>query len=1078
MSFKLTSPRASLVALAFVLAGVNIPLSIASASDDSFASNLLDQTRNYLGMSPPLGETFNLGQSARSGLNCKASEDFEDPAVQTKGARAWQIKCDGWGDLVAGRLYSYSEAGDKATGPDGDWSREFSRRATCNFSASSRTQNSDGARRYDCNLTASNVPYVVLRSGTGNPTVVAEGLPTIQDIVETGYKVVSGAEAPPQSAGSSANVTRLSPSDSAALLRVEAQQHSSAEWISEHAFLDNQSWLFANSEVECRAMKAADSRDQAKRELCLGLNISNQQHFDEPDPQHADEAERHLDVADKLIATLNDPLLEAEAANCRAMHLRNQGKFKEAVEEANKAIGILASAGIQNSGGPGVVPRDSAGDISIDGTLASELNSSTRRGVLNANELTRREQGSVLQAQARYVVATSEERMHDNKNALGAIDAARKPFLASTDRNLRLRSAVPWLASLIDAESGRLELGEGHTSVAQGDFRDALADLHQQGMGAGTPVEGHLYLSLAKAEVGGGNINAGLEDYRHAFDTFLASRGSLGESADDAAPYLDLLIKQANGDAARSAEYRDQFFLAMQSISAAGTAETFTQRASEGDASIAALGRSLSDVNRQILIVDSEMKRKQDAGNYTDVQRQADAPQLNALGQQKLVLEQQLLNVNPRYEAITNTLIHVDQMQRALHPGELYVKTLLLKSGGYLAAITQDSAKVYAIPLNREQAAQEVHALRSPFDERGTRHRFRVDNSYKLFSEVFGPIKDSVAHARALVYEPDGPLVSLPADVFVVDEKSVKEYNDRAPKWLAGDYAIDLYDGTNWLARHTEISLSVSPGSFLASRNSSPSIAHHPFAGFGDPLTEGITDTRLFSGVVDKDNHDTESMCQQVREAMVARAQRLVGSSDTIRQIADRMGAKPNDVLLGAAFTDDTILKRKDLNDYRIIYFGTHGLLSGTAFKGCLKEPALVTSLGADDSSDGLLDTTKILQLSLDADMVLLPDCDTGGGGSAEVYRTGLIDSGEALSGLARSFIYAGGKSVVVSQWPVDVDSTQLMMRKLFQPGTTTEAGALHRAELSLMDERTYSHPYFWAAFSLLGDGEKPLRVN
>ncbi len=176
-------------------------------------------------------------------------------------------------------------------------------------------------------------------------------------------------------------------------------------------------------------------------------------------------------------------------------------------------------------------------------------------------------------------------------------------------------------------------------------------------------------------------------------------------------------------------------------------------------------------------------------------------------------------------------------------------------------------------------------------------------------------------------------------------------------------------------------------------------------------------------------------------------------------------------MVIGAAFTDSDIKARQDLKTYRVLYFATHGILPNA--NACLPEPALVTSLGGGDSS-ALLESSDILNLKLDADLVVLAACDTAGGGG-DTEQTGLQGGGEALGGLARAFIYAGARGLVVSHWSVDSASSEKLMTGLFRSGAPTQAEGLKQAQAQLMNDPRYSHPYYWAAFTLVGDGGRPL---
>ena len=114
-------------------------------------------------------------------------------------------------------------------------------------------------------------------------------------------------------------------------------------------------------------------------------------------------------------------------------------------------------------------------------------------------------------------------------------------------------------------------------------------------------------------------------------------------------------------------------------------------------------------------------------------------------------------------------------------------------------------------------------------------------------------------------------------------------------------------------------------------------------------------------------------------------------------------------------------VKRAPLADYGIVYFATHGLVAGDV-KG-LAEPSLALSIPKQPSEldDGLLTASEVAQLKLNADWVVLSACNTIAGDKP---------GAEALSGLARSFFYAGARALLVSHWAVDSEAaTRLAVR-------------------------------------------------
>ncbi len=189
-------------------------------------------------------------------------------------------------------------------------------------------------------------------------------------------------------------------------------------------------------------------------------------------------------------------------------------------------------------------------------------------------------------------------------------------------------------------------------------------------------------------------------------------------------------------------------------------------------------------------------------------------------------------------------------------------------------------------------------------------------------------------------------------------------------------------------------------------------------------------------------------------------------------------GASASEIVTGRGFTDTAILERDDLNQYRILHFATHGLVTAPRAE-CPTRPALLTSFGSE-GSDGLLTFGEIFDLRLDADLIVLSACDTAGqAGLTATQEAGLTSGGDfALDGLVRAFVGAGGRLVVASHWPVpdDYNATQRLISGLFtaSPGTSV-AAALGAAERALMDEPDTSHPYYWAGFAIIGDGTAPV---
>jgi CHAT domain-containing protein len=141
------------------------------------------------------------------------------------------------------------------------------------------------------------------------------------------------------------------------------------------------------------------------------------------------------------------------------------------------------------------------------------------------------------------------------------------------------------------------------------------------------------------------------------------------------------------------------------------------------------------------------------------------------------------------------------------------------------------------------------------------------------------------------------------------------------------------------------------------------------------------------------------------------------------------------------------------LRDYgpqsRFIHIATHGYFR--------QDNPMFSSLRLGDS---LLSLFDLYQLRLDAELVTLSGCGTG---------MNVVIGGDELIGLVRGLLYAGAQTLMVSLWEVHDQSTAEFMHDFyrFYSALPNKANALRQAVLNLRQRRP--HPYYWAAFVLVG---------
>lgn len=179
----------------------------------------------------------------------------------------------------------------------------------------------------------------------------------------------------------------------------------------------------------------------------------------------------------------------------------------------------------------------------------------------------------------------------------------------------------------------------------------------------------------------------------------------------------------------------------------------------------------------------------------------------------------------------------------------------------------------------------------------------------------------------------------------------------------------------------------------------------------------------------------------------------LPGAEKEAKAIASLLNIQP---VTGIQATKPIVVAQ--MRQAKLIHLATHGLLDD--FKGLGIPGAIALAPSSQDS--GLLTASEIIDLKLQADLVVLSACDTGRGKI----------TGDGVIGLSRSLISAGVPSVIVSLWKVPDASTAVLMTDFYKnlggQAKGDRAQALRQAMLSTLQQ--YPDPKDWAAFTLIGE--------
>ncbi|MET4293372.1 CHAT domain-containing protein/Tfp pilus assembly protein PilF [Bradyrhizobium sp. LB8.2] len=434
----------------------------------------------------------------------------------------------------------------------------------------------------------------------------------------------------------------------------------------------------------------------------------------------------------------------------------------------------------------------------------------------------------------------------------------------------------------------------------------------------------------------------------------------------------------------------------------------------------------------------------------------------------------------PDYASLSNPLpLTVKDIQPLLSADEAMVLYSVVDKQSYVIAITREGVDWKAIPLGADALAQKVTAFRKGLDIGKARDKardasgksglFDLGLANELHVALLGPVEALTKDKRSLLVVPSAALTALPFHLLVTEKPPAA-----IPDTLEG------YRGAAWLLRRQAVSVLPS----VVSLKSLRAFARRdhgvkPMTGFGDPVfnpaLEAPAQRRAANGKVAARSIATIAYTDFWRGAGVDRA-RLAQALPQLPDTADELNAVARDV--GAAEADihldrdasETTLKRAALAQYGIIYFATHGLVAGD-IKG-LGEPSLALSIPDQPTEldDGLLTASEVAQLKLNADWVVLSACNTIAGDKP---------AAEALSGLARSFFYAGARALLVSHWAVDSEAATRLTTTTFEllknDPKIGRAEALRRAMLTYVDDTSSprnAYPAMWGPFALIGEGE------
>jgi CHAT domain-containing protein len=787
----------------------------------------------------------------------------------------------------------------------------------------------------------------------------------------------------------------------------------------------------------------------------LGHAVELAQRMKRPDIEAA--ARTTLSAAHFFAGTLQAALKEAESASAlwpqdhveerahtfnllAAIHLRLGNKLRAAASSA-KALALLAQA-------PAKRDAESASAAEVHrafqsfnrglGRVVQDDLESVRQGLADLVEARRVWHDlseTEWEARTLSVEAVARRKLGQNDQGLELARQARGLF-AARDNPLETALAQLVIADLLDQL--------GRPALAVDELQRALEAFTRLGLDSG---RAHAHYGLARnlralgeAAAASGHANEAvglLERERSAVESRLLrlAYGSKVHEIYELAIDLQMELGAAE-DALRTSELSRARTL-LDSLSQAGL-----EAPARSDKNIRVERKRLQELLSVKEMVRLSSLRESNQGERLRELDEEIAELLERID--KLDVEMSA-GGRPGFRSVGAGAFDLKRLQEATDEDTLLLEFALGETKSHGWVVWGGGVEGFSLPPRRtlEALAERVHGELSG---RLLPEETGPSAAAELARSLLGPVAEKL-EARKLLVAADGRLEKVPFAALPFPGQPAARLGD-------GRSVVAVPSATAFLLSSKDARSSSVRGLFLAVCQPAYS---PPGAGSGEQSRRGPTPVRYAAGIA--------------------------------RAVASWLPREHVRLVIGAEATRELVLG-PEARGYRVLHFGAHGHFE----PGRPDASALVLSLYDREGRElpGYLRRHDVLASQSDADIVVLAGCETG---------AGMELPGEGLVGLAAAFLHAGARSALASLWRVDDEATALLMFQFYEGlfrGRLTPSAALRRAqswlstlsyrereaiekELSLPAARRparagteggtpYSHPYFWAGFTFIGD--------
>lgn len=362
-------------------------------------------------------------------------------------------------------------------------------------------------------------------------------------------------------------------------------------------------------------------------------------------------------------------------------------------------------------------------------------------------------------------------------------------------------------------------------------------------------------------------------------------------------------------------------------------------------------------------------------------------------------------------------------IQQALEEDEVIIEFQLLNTELITFIVSRHDFNILyhnidnlmSVNIQKLRKTLESNPLQSDWD---STFRTFTGSSYYLYNQLIRPAYDKLQNKRLIII-PHNELTQIPFETLITEEPTLEQPSD--------------FKKLNYLIKEFTIVYAYSANLLLDNSTGRK---------YGSGTAVFLPDYSSYKGT------EYQSLLPVLK-----------GASSEAEMIKKLSHGK----LFKGLVANETNFKMK-ANRYRVLHIASHTLLDDN-------NPALsclVMTAPSDISEDGFLYSYELIQLNLNAQLVVLSGCNTG---------FGVLRYSEGLISIARSFFYTGVRTVAYTLWQLPDEAGAYIIENFYKhiKRHNKPEEALRKSKLDYLSntDALKSHPFYWAAYVIVGKSDQ-----